>query len=709
MNKKITGGLGLIVILATAPFLSHAQSDALDVAAGAVGGIFSDMTDVFRWATETIGIAISYITAQLIALAGYVIQMMINLSTHIIETPAVQEGFKVSLSFANLGFTLAIIFIAFITIFRLQGYETKKLLRNLIVAAVLINFSFTFAGLIMDSSHIFANFFIKQLGGGNPNQAENVVNGLANALNIQRVNIDAPSSDALGEQIGAAGSYLKMIASISLMVLYNSVIVITFFSVAGLMILRYIIITFLLIIMPFAWLCWIFPSLSGNWKKWWNEFIKWNIFLPVLMFFIYLAVYTSTKIGESTLFETFINGYGGDLAKTGGVAAGLTVFGIKTLAAMVQGIVQVALLFGGLVAAQKMGIAGSDSIMKASSTVKGWVTGAAMSATGVPMAGRLAKRGGGAVVTAAGTKVASSAYSTIAAVSGAVGGRRLQAWALSKADAPKEAAKKSIEERAKAIVSQYSSKESFAALMQSNAISDHESAARALAVAQKGNIEDIDKLDRGRMSGYLKSAKKMGVEKKISENNIGLASRMEEDFDMKRALSNMTAEDLAKQKPEAFKSPDVIKNMDADVLENLLKSKKLAPKKMEAIIQGASELYEQDSNHKAKEAIYSNVKVVGALKKMAEKIDEKIKNKENVTDKEKQILRFAAQAPAETPTAAPKTGPQTAATGGLATGQQQTVLKATKPVVGGEQGNIKIQRKQNSNKPVDEQGNTKIT
>lgn len=373
--KKISIVSALALAFAFLPNISFAAS--IPGIGELTTGFFSALTSGLQVFTETIGYAIAYITGLLIAWAAYFIQIMVNLSVTIIQSPVVAQGFKITLNLTNLGFVLAVIFIAFITIFRLQGYETKKLLKNLVIAAVLINFSFTFAGLIMDGSNIFGKFFISaSLGEGNSN-VEGLTMNLANALNAHKLNNTPPAADTLSATAGTADAYLKTIASISLMVLFNSMIVITFFTIAGMMLVRYIALSILLIIMPFAWLCWIFPGLAGNWKKWWNEFVKWNIFFPVLMFFIYLSLLTSNEIGKT------ITGNSAGLT-TAGAASTLTTFGTDAIVGIAQGVVQVALLFGGLVIAQKMGIAGSDGIMKASGTVKGWVTGGAIVATKLP-------------------------------------------------------------------------------------------------------------------------------------------------------------------------------------------------------------------------------------------------------------------------------------------------------------------------------------
>ena len=73
------------------------------------------------------------------------------LNASIIKSPSVKLGWTMTRNFANLGFVLAMIFIAYATMLRLQNYDIKMLGR-LVVIALLINFSLAISGVILDFS-----------------------------------------------------------------------------------------------------------------------------------------------------------------------------------------------------------------------------------------------------------------------------------------------------------------------------------------------------------------------------------------------------------------------------------------------------------------------------------------------------------------------------------------------------------------------------
>ena len=54
--------------------------------------------------------------------------------------------------------------------------------------------------------------------------------------------------------------------------------------------IRYFFLGILLVLSPIVWLLWIFPATASYWQKWWNNFLKWVFFAPIMLFFLYLAL-----------------------------------------------------------------------------------------------------------------------------------------------------------------------------------------------------------------------------------------------------------------------------------------------------------------------------------------------------------------------------------------------------------------------------------
>ncbi len=134
-------------------------------------------------------------------------------------------------------------------------------------------------------------------------------------------------------------------------------------ALASMLFIRYISLNILLILFPFVWFGWIFPKLAavGNkniWTAWWNQFIRWLLFGPVVMFFLFIAIRGTVLLSQYT---PNASAFYGDKSTMSILAAAvgtlLTVLG---------------LLLGGIYAANKMGIAGSSIFYNSAIKMRNW-------------------------------------------------------------------------------------------------------------------------------------------------------------------------------------------------------------------------------------------------------------------------------------------------------------------------------------------------
>lgn len=117
--------------------------------------------------------------------------------------------------------------------------------------------------------------------------------------------------------------------------------------------------------MPLAWLAWILPLTSAQWKKWWSKFIEWTFFAPIVIFFIYLAIVamgaaSASQTNDPTAFLSGLGVQNTDNAIAGSVnnsLGGFTGdFAKVTLGNMLQMAMMISLLFAGLFMAKALGI-----------------------------------------------------------------------------------------------------------------------------------------------------------------------------------------------------------------------------------------------------------------------------------------------------------------------------------------------------------------
>ncbi|MEK7554411.1 MAG: hypothetical protein AAB518_00275 [Patescibacteria group bacterium] len=325
---------------------------------------------LLNWAMRWVLALFLSVTGLIITLMSSLIELMIDMSRDIIGgNPLVQNGFRITLGIANLGFVLAIIIIAFATILRLEKYEMKKTLQRLVIAAVMVNFSLTIAGLFLDFTNVLSYFFIDKItattlsAGGAPALTSQFGEQMAASLNIQDLINIKDSTGSTGALVPVKdladliADFYANFVSLFIALVFSILILIIFGALAFMLVVRYIYLTVLIILMPLAWLFWTIPDLSKYWSKWWNKFFQWTFFLPTVTFFLYLAMLSSRGVDAvvaSQVQQQFGHPFGAAVAVDTSVLQGSGVTGLLQL------IVKLGLFVAALMVGQSLGIAGAE-------------------------------------------------------------------------------------------------------------------------------------------------------------------------------------------------------------------------------------------------------------------------------------------------------------------------------------------------------------
>jgi len=331
---------------------------------GCVGlGFFSNfLTCAIAWGSIGISAVLAFIVGIGVMIATWFVGFVLSLNLRILDgsNTLIEVGWKITRDIANLGFVLVIIIIAFATILRRpEQYGANKLLPKLIAAAILVNFSLTIAGVFIDFSHVLTNFFLNKIAGGNPFK---LASTLAAAFQPQRFYVGSASdansfSPSLGDVTHFGTTLLLTIAQPIFTTIFALALMLVLLAFAFMLLLRYLWLSFLLLISPMIWLFWIIPSYSKHFSAWWNKFLEWVFFAPAVTFFIYLAILSARGLSGAV----------GEIEAQNTVGFFDMAFaGIQKVA--IQGaemVVLIGIMIGGLIAAQKMGIAGANAAVGA--------------------------------------------------------------------------------------------------------------------------------------------------------------------------------------------------------------------------------------------------------------------------------------------------------------------------------------------------------
>ena len=351
-----------------------------------------------------------YLGTVLIFLATLILNTGINLFEVILREgfngrPAiVNTGWTVTRDIANMFFILIMVVIAFATILRFERYGVKQLLPKLIFVALLINFSMILCFVLIDITNLSANFFIsnaQSLNGQQVPLSQIFLDGLqvtrsyttsfceshlmdredcenynftptelSTCQTIAQNKFDEckKTMETAAKKEKEDESVIHVIVSQmgSAAVLFIAAFI--FWAGALIMVIRMVIVWFLVIIAPLAFILGILPVLSKHWKGWLEQFTRWCLFAPVFAFFIWLA----SRICAQGILEQ-ISALQNNTLVTRGTNVSQFFSDVKYI---YNFIFVAAFLLGGLIAANKMGIAGASAAMsvgkKWTNSAKGW-------------------------------------------------------------------------------------------------------------------------------------------------------------------------------------------------------------------------------------------------------------------------------------------------------------------------------------------------
>ncbi len=549
-----------IALIAVNGFLIPANAYAAETVAD---GIQKALAGILLWFGE--------IAATLLAYSASLVVWSLNLNSTIMESPVVQVGWIISRDIANLGFILVVILIAFATILQFQQYGIKQLLTKLVIAALLINFSLTIAGVFIDFAGVLTSFFIERSIPGN---STDFGQALGTAFKPHSL-LGVKDATALQATINASGTAGAGLTSLLFVIIFTLVAFISFLTLAAMFLVRFVALGILLVLAPLAWLFYAFPRLSGLFSKWWSEFLRWVFFAPAASFFIYIAFFTTLNRGGYNRAQQQGS------AAAGAVDDTLLIEGFAQTATDM--ILLVGLLMGGLIVANKMGIAGASIGLKfAKSVARGGTLGLARGA------GRVVGGAGGVALRrmrtagknkdAKGEGYAQRAVNTLSKIP--VLGRAAVGLnsALTRAGEQDQA-------RADTLQKEKYDKMSDSALMNVakspalNAMSDVERAAMLAAIAKKGKVSEFKRGDEEAFGALRASAQRIGTTKPLTNVRPDLAIPKEEvEVDgVKRPETKYEAAEKAVGKnrkieeieAEAFKAPEVVINLTSQHIERI--------------------------------------------------------------------------------------------------------------------------------------------
>ncbi len=272
------------------PLTSTGRSQATSAAAG----------EAAVWVISTVVAPISLlilrITSLLTILSGGILNFVVNqtiveMAKNYKEISAISGAWGTVRDVANMGFIFILLYASIEMILGI-GKDVRKLIVNIIIAALLINFSMFFTQVVIDAANIIALTFYHAIA---PAAATGDIfnaglsNSLMAPLNLTTIwdNIAKLDSDKLAI-IGIMGSVITLVAAF------------IFFSIAVMLVIRYVVLILVLILSPIAFIGDVIPGASGYAGQWRKALFGQAFFAPVYMFLTWVTI----KIFTGPAFPT---------------------------------------------------------------------------------------------------------------------------------------------------------------------------------------------------------------------------------------------------------------------------------------------------------------------------------------------------------------------------------------------------------------------
>jgi len=263
--------------------------------------------------------------------------------------------------FFNLFFILTLLFIAFCTIFQIQAYNYKKWLLNLVLMALLTNFSFPVARFLIDATNVPMYFFLDSAVGDGKGGVEvfEAFNG-GSKMNT----LLFPPLEKVTKLFGDLETTKRLVRSLIFVFLLAASLLV----LAVLFLVRLVALVLLVIFSPVGFAGSAIPWTQSFSKKWWDYFFKYALFGPAAALMILVSI----------KFLQEFSGIGDAAGKTISDAIGNKSFQTaanvdeaSTVTAMVTMLIPLILIWTSISVGQMMGVMGGDKAM-------GWAKKASM-------------------------------------------------------------------------------------------------------------------------------------------------------------------------------------------------------------------------------------------------------------------------------------------------------------------------------------------
>lgn len=230
------------------------------------------------------------------------LDLTMKFSKFVAGVSGIRVAWSVIRDFMNISFIFLLLYAAIRMILGLGKHEA--VIKGVITAGLLINFSFFFTSIIIDVSHVFVTEIhqaIVSIGTRRPP---------TNSTTLQAYGISAVFMEGLGmptrpprELFDVPGKYESaLIQQMVFQSISYLVVAFIFYAMGFLLIVRFLILVMLLITSPISVMHGFFPQLTAMSNNWWDRLIGQALWAPIMLLFLLITAVIIRSPGFSVSF-----------------------------------------------------------------------------------------------------------------------------------------------------------------------------------------------------------------------------------------------------------------------------------------------------------------------------------------------------------------------------------------------------------------------
>lgn len=237
-----------------------------------------------------------------LSLAGllfdYVIKYtVLEMAARVSDLTVIGEIWALLRDIVNIVFIFVLLYIGIKTILGINSEDTKKLIRNIVIMAILVNFSLFFAKVIIDASNMASVGFYKSITGDvtvGASEGARLADRFVRPMGLTSI-FNANEGDGFASRMAEEGFWHIVIMGVGGS-MFIMLVVFTFLYASVLFVIRFVAVIFAFIFSGIAFMSWILPQTKKYWSQWWELLLGQAIFAPLYLFMIYFVLLLNEQL-----------------------------------------------------------------------------------------------------------------------------------------------------------------------------------------------------------------------------------------------------------------------------------------------------------------------------------------------------------------------------------------------------------------------------